>query len=101
MQEVHMSRTIFIASIVSLIALSGIIGYWSATSSLFAGRPIGSTSVMEIPAQTVCDTKSVVDLSAPVSPKDENLPNPGICQDDWIKGWDVPTYNCDVLFGPA
>ena len=96
-----MSRMIFIASIVSLLALSGIIGYWSASSSFFAGRSIGPNSVMEIPMQAVCDSKSIVDLSGPASPKSENLPNPGICQDDWINGWDVPTYNCDVLFGPV
>ncbi len=96
-----MSRIIFISSIVSLIALSAIIGYWAASSPFLAGRPIGSNSVMEIPAQAVCDSKSIVDESGPVSPKNENLPKPGICQDDWINGWDVPTYNCDVLFGPV
>jgi hypothetical protein len=96
-----MSRIIFVASIVSLLALSGIIGYWSASNSFFAERSIGPTSVMEIPVQTVCDSKSIVDLSGPASPKTESLPDPGICRDDWIKGWDVPTYNCDVLFGPV
>ena len=55
-----MSRMIFIGSIVSLIALSGIIGYWSASSSFFAGRSIGSNGVMEIPMQAFCDSKSIV-----------------------------------------
>jgi len=97
-----MSKVIFIPSIVMLIALSGIIGYWSASSPFFAGSPIGSNSVMEIPMQAACDSKAVLDTSGPVSPKQsEDSSSPGICQDDWIMGWDVPTYNCDVLFGPV
>jgi hypothetical protein len=64
-----MSRVIFIAAIVILIAVSGIIGYWSASSSFFAGSSIGPTSVMEIPMQAVCDAGTILDLSGPVSPK--------------------------------
>ncbi len=95
-----MTRVIFIASIVILIALSGMIGYWSASSSFFAGSPSGSNSVMEIPMQAACDSNT--HTSGTISPKQtEELPNPGVCQDDWINGWDVPTYNCDVLFGPV
>jgi hypothetical protein len=32
---------------------------------------------------------------------DKDVPPAGLCRSNWIRGWDVRTYRCDVLFGPA
>ena len=97
-----MSRTVYIISIASLIALLGIVIFWSALTSRFIGNPIGPTSVMEIPMQpSAGDVKVPEAVSRSTPPKGENLPSPGICREDWISGWDVPVYNCELLFGPV
>jgi hypothetical protein len=97
-----MNRIIYIISIVSLIALSGIVAFWSSSPSRLTGNPIGGAGVMEIPAQpTACDVQALESLSGPTPSKGENLPSPGICQDDWVSGWEVPVYNCEILFGPV
>ena len=97
-----MSRTFFIISIASLIALSGIVAFWSNLPSRFIGNPVGGPGVMEIPMQpTACDLQALEAVSGSTSPKGENLPSPGICRDDWASGRDVPVYNCELLFGPV
>ena len=73
-----MSRTVYIISIASLIALSGIVAFWSSLPSRFIGNPIGPTSVMEIPMQpSACDVEALEAVSGSTSPKGENLPEPG------------------------
>jgi len=97
-----MNRTVFIISIASLIALSGIVAFWSSLPSLFIGNQIGGASVMEIPMQPrSCDVGALEAVSGSTSPQGENLSGPGICREDWASGWDVPVYNCELLFGPV
>ncbi len=97
-----MSRTVCIISIASLIALLGIVAFWPALHSRFIGNPIGPTSVMELPMQAeACAFQPGENPSGATSPKAENLPSPGICREDWASGRDVPTYNCEILFGPV
>ena len=99
-----MSRIAYTGIVVgSLTALFLLIAYWLVLPSRFAGDPVGPTSVMELPAKSsACDlapSRAKVPEAASTTPKSE--PAMGICEDDWITGWNVPVYNCDALFGPA
>jgi hypothetical protein len=97
-----MSRTFFIISVASLIALSGIVAFWSTLPSRFIGGPISGAGVMEIPTQpTACDIQAHEAVSGRANSEGDNLPSPGICREDWASDWDVPVYNCKLLFGPA
>jgi hypothetical protein len=97
-----MSRTFYIIFIASLIALSGIVAFWSTLPSRFIGGPIGGASVMEIPMQSgACNVQALEAVSGSTSPEGENLLGPGICRKDWVRGRDAPAHNCELLFGPA
>ncbi len=97
-----LTKSLYITCIVGLIAVSGVVAFWSMTSSQFAGSPIGATSIMEIPVQSsYCMTGPAEASHSGVSSKDENVSKPGICREDWITGWDGPVYSCDTLFGPV
>ena len=94
-----------LAAVVFLIVAVGFLGtmYWmgSATASADENSLIAQATSCPAPEKAATEQAKPADSRSKETGDKDKPPPIGICRQDWIEGWDTPTYNCSVLLGPA
>jgi len=97
-------RTALLASLAVSLILIGVVAaespQWKGDSQVsFSGNlMLAQAASSPDPAG---DAEAQAKKSETEQKSDKDIPPPGLCRSNWIHGWDVRTYRCDVLFGPA
>jgi hypothetical protein len=93
-------RRIFVAAVVAAFLLIAV----GAIVPLYWNKNISESSQLTQSVSGPPPEKGAGDgtRASHSPPKDDQAKPPiGICRDSWIGKTNKPSYNCDVLFGPA